>query len=395
MTTKLSSFINRIEPSPTLRISDLARKLKAEGKDIVSLSAGEPDFVTPHHICDAAIAAINAGDTHYTAVGGTAELKSAIIEKLKRENNLEYKPNQIVAATGCKQALFNLFLVLLDAGDEAIVPAPYWVSYIDIIKAANATPVVIESSIENKFKITAEQLEQAITDKTKLFVINSPSNPSGQVYSKEELAAIGAVLKKHPQIYIATDDIYEHLIFDGKFHNIINACPELYSRTIVLNGVSKSYAMTGWRLGFAAGPADIIKAMDKLQSQSTSNPCSIAQAAAIEAFRGPQQCIADMLKTYKKRHDFVISELRKIKDVECIDSDGTFYIFFSVQEILKNNPQFKSDMDFCEFLMERGLALVPGSSFGMPGFMRLSFASSDENLQKGLNKLKLSIEELQ
>jgi aspartate aminotransferase len=387
----LSNLVNRINPSPTLKITDLARSLKAKGKDIVSLSAGEPDFDTPAHICEAAIQAIKDGQTHYTPVGGTPALKDAIITKLKRDNGLDYTPANIVASTGAKQAIFNLFLALLEKGDEIIIPAPYWVSYADITLAANATPVYITAEQNQQFKITAQQLEAAITPKTKMFIINSPSNPSGQHYTQEELADLAQVLLKYPNIYIASDDIYEHLIWEGKFCNILNACPELYNRTIIINGVSKGYAMTGWRIGFAAGPKEIIGAMQKLQSQSTSNPCSIAQAAAVAAFIGPQDCISEMLKIYKKRHDFVYSKLQDIPGISCIKSSGTFYIFFNVQEVLQKNTQYKTDLELGEYLINNGIALVPGTAFGMPGYMRLSFAASEDTLQKGLDKLNSAI----
>ena len=303
----LSDRVQRIKPSPTLAITSKAAELRAQGKDIIGLGAGEPDFDTPDHIKQAAIEAINAGKTKYTPVDGTPGLKKAVIDKFKRENGLDYEAGQILVSSGGKQSFFNMALALLNDGDEAIIPAPYWVSYPDMVKVAGGVPVILETDLDSRFKITPQQLEQAITPKTRLFVINSPSNPSGMAYSKEELAALGEVLKKHPDIVIATDDMYEHILWTGQpFVNIVNACPELYDRTVVMNGVSKAYSMTGWRIGYAGGPQKLIAAMKKVQSQSTSNPASISQAAAEAALSGDQQCVKDMVKAFKERHDYVV-----------------------------------------------------------------------------------------
>ncbi|MFW5450654.1 MAG: pyridoxal phosphate-dependent aminotransferase, partial [Methylophagaceae bacterium] len=310
MEITLSQRVQSIKPSPTLAITARAAEMKATGKSIIALGVGEPDFDTPEHIKQAAITAINNGDTKYTAVDGTVVLKQAVIDKLSRDNGLEYEMNQILVSVGGKQSFFNLTQALLDEGDEVIIPAPYWVSYPDIVLLANGTPIIIEAGQDQRFKITPEQLEAAITDKTRLFVINSPSNPSGMAYTKDELTALGVVLRKYPNILIATDDMYEHILWaESGFHNMVTACPDLYDRTMVLNGVSKAYAMTGWRIGYAAGPAKLIAAMKKIQGQSTTNPASVSQAAAVEALNGSQQCIQTMLAEFKKRHDMVVERL--------------------------------------------------------------------------------------
>lgn len=393
-TTNLTNRVQRVKLSATIKISDLAKQLKSQGQDIIGLSAGEPDFATPKNICEAAINAINKGDTHYTPVAGTKSLIDAVINKFKRENSLEYAANQISVGTGCKQTIFNLFLSLLQKGDEMLTPAPAWMSYMDIAEFCHAKPILIPTTIQSSFKISPEQLDAAITPQTKLFILNSPSNPSGQAYTKEELLQLAKVLLKYPHVYIATDDIYEHLLWGSEFYNIVNVCPELKDRTIVLNGVSKAYAMTGWRIGYAAGPKEIIAAMNKIQSQSTSGACSISQAAAVEALNGDQSCLKDMLAVYKKRHDFVYEALNNIPGIKSIPSVGTFYNFFNIQEILNNNSDYKTDLDFSGYLIKQGLALVPGSAFGLDGYLRMSFAASDENLQKGLNKLSDAIKKL-
>ncbi|WP_223669288.1 pyridoxal phosphate-dependent aminotransferase [Kangiella shandongensis] len=389
MTIELSKRVQLIKPSPTLAVAAKAKELKAQGRDIVGLGTGEPDFDTPEHIKQAAINAINDGATKYTAVDGTPELKQAVISKFKRDNNLDYAPNQILVSSGGKQSFYNLCQALLNPGDEVIIPAPYWVSYPDMALLAEAKPVIIETSIEQHLKITPEQLRNAITDKTRLFVINSPSNPTGVAYSKAELKALGEVLKDYPDIVVATDDMYEHILWsDEPFTNILTACPELYDRTIVLNGVSKAYAMTGWRIGYAGGPADLIAAMKKIQSQSTSNPATPSQAAATEALNGDQSCIKPMLEAFKKRHDYLVGELNAIDGITCLPSDGTFYAFPNVQGLIdKHNCD--SDLDLAELLIEKvDLALVPGSAFGSPGHMRLSYAASMETLEKAIERLK-------
>lgn len=393
MSFPLSERVQRIKPSPTLAVTSKAAELRAQGKDVIGLGAGEPDFPTPAHIKDAAIKAMQAGHTNYTAVDGTASLKQAIIDKFKRDNDLDYTANQILVSCGGKQSFFNLSLAYLNAGDEVIIPAPYWVSYPDMVKIAGGVPVVIETSQANRFKITASQLESAITDKTKLVVINSPSNPSGVAYTKAELKALADVLIKHPNILIATDDMYEHIIWsDEGFSNILNACPELYSRTIVMNGVSKAYSMTGWRIGYVGGPLELVAAMKKIQSQSTSNPTSISQYAAEEALNGSQECVGEMLEAFKQRHRFVVDTLNQIEGVSCIDSDGTFYAFPDFSEAMKN-AGIESDVEFAEkMLSQANVALVPGSAFGSPNHMRLSFATSMEKLQTALERIKTAID---
>ncbi len=386
---RLSERVQNIKPSPTLLITAKAQELRAAGKDIIGLGAGEPDFDTPEHIKIAAIEAINSGFTKYTAVDGTPQLKQAIINKFKRDNGFDYTPEQILVSCGGKQSFFNLAQAMINPGDEVIIPAPYWVSYPDMVILADGVPVIIEAGIEQGFKITAEQLEANITDKTRLFVINSPSNPSGVAYTKAELTELGEVLRRYPQVIIATDDMYEHILWaDEPFCNILNACPDLYDRTIVLNGVSKAYAMTGWRIGYAAGPKPLIKAMKKIQSQSTSNPTSISQVAAQVALEGDQSCIADMLKEFKQRHDYVVEALNNIHGMHCIPSQGTFYAFPSVHGIINSHSEARDDVALAEFLLDKAeVALVPGSAFGAPGYMRLSYAT-------GLDTLKIAIDRI-
>ncbi len=392
---ELSNRVQTIKPSPTLAVTARAAKLKAEGKDIIGLGAGEPDFDTPQHIKDAAIAAINKGLTKYTAVGGTPGLKNAIVAKFKRENNFDFDAKQILVSCGGKQSFFNLVLSVINPGDEVIIPAPYWVSYPDIVLIAEGKPVFIDTGIEQHFKISAEQLEAAITPKTRMFVINSPSNPSGAVYTFDELKALGAVLRKHPQILIATDDMYEHILLSNdKFINIVNACPDLFPQAVVLNGVSKAYSMTGWRIGYCGGPAHIITAMENIQSQSTSNPSSISQAAAETALNGDQSCITPMVSAFKERNFFVTEQLNQIHGVRCLASDGAFYAFADVRQAMedlykKQLINAKNDIAFSEYLLENaGVAVVPGSAFGCEGYMRLSFATSLENLRQALSRIK-------
>lgn len=393
MDLQLSNRVQQIKPSPTLAVTNKANELRAEGKDIIGLGAGEPDFDTPRHIKDAAIQAIDSGQTKYTAVDGTPALKKAIIEKFKRDNQLEYEANQILVSSGGKQSFFNLALATLNPGDEAVIPAPYWVSYPDMVKIAEGTPVILETTQQTRFKITPEQLDNAINAKTRLVVLNSPSNPTGVAYSRSELEAIGKVLLKHPHVMIATDDMYEHILWnDEPFTNIVNACPELYDRTFVLNGVSKAYSMTGWRIGYAAGPAPIIAAMKKIQSQSTSNPASISQAAATEALNGPQDCVGEMVTEFKKRHDYLVEALNGLPGVECISGNGTFYAFPNFQGAIDANPNVNSDVEMAEYLLSKaGVALVPGSAFGAPGCMRLSFATSMEVLENAIARLKKAL----
>ncbi len=391
---ELSTRVQAIKPSPTLAVTARAARLKAEGKDIIGLGAGEPDFDTPQHIKDAAIGAINKGFTKYTAVGGTPSLKAAIIAKFKRDNGLEYTAKQILVSCGGKQSFFNLALAVINPGDEVIITAPYWVSYPDIVIIAEGKPVIVQAGIEQGFKMSPAQLEAAITPRTRMVVINSPSNPSGAVYTLEDLQALGAVLRKHPNILIATDDMYEHIaLTDERFVNILNACPDLYPRTMVLNGVSKAYAMTGWRIGYAAGPENIITAMENVQSQSTSNPTSISQVAAEAALNGDQSCIAPMLKAFRERHVFVVNELNNIPGVSCIMAGGAFYAFPDARKAIatlyrKGILKEATDIAFSEYLLvEGGVAVVPGSAFGSEGYIRLSFATSMENLKKALERI--------
>lgn len=392
MDLQLSDRVQNIKPSPTLAVTNRAAELRAAGKDIIGLGAGEPDFDTPKHIKDAAIKAIEDGFTKYTAVDGTPSLKKAIINKFKRDNGLSYEPNQILVSCGGKQSFFNMALALLNPGDEVVIPAPYWVSYPDMVRIAEGTPVIVETSQENRFKITAAQLEAAITEKTKLVVLNSPSNPSGVAYTEAELKALAAVLLKSPNVLIATDDMYEHILWaEGGFHNIVSVCPELYDRTVVMNGVSKAYSMTGWRIGYVGGPEELIKAMKKIQSQSTSNPTSISQYAAEAALNGSQDCIQKMLVAFKERHDYLVKALNDLPGVECIESDGTFYAFPSFKGAIAA-AGCETDVEFAEkMLIEAEVALVPGSAFGTPGHMRLSYATSMANLEKAISRLSKAL----
>ncbi len=392
---ELSNRVQTIKPSPTLAVTARAAKLKAEGKDIIGLGAGEPDFDTPQHIKDAAIAAINKGQTKYTAVGGTPGLKNAIVAKFKRENNFDFEAKQILVSCGGKQSFFNLVLSVINAGDEVIIPAPYWVSYPDIVLIAEGKPVFINTGIEQNFKISAKQLEAAITPKTKMFVINSPSNPSGAVYTLDELKALGEVLRKHPKILIATDDMYEHILLSNqKFINISKACSDLFTQTDVLNGVSKAYSMTGWRIGYCGGPAHVITAMENIQSQSTSNPSSISQAAAEAALNGDQSCMDPMILAFKERNIYVTEQLNQMNGVHCLSSEGAFYAFADIRQSMDDLYKTKlinaqNDIAFSEYLLENaGVAVVPGSAFGCEGYMRLSFATSLENLKQALSRIK-------
>ena len=386
----LSERSKNIKPSPTLAVSARAAQLRAQGKDIISLSAGEPDFDTPEHIKNAAIEAINDGQTKYTAVDGTPKLKQAIINKFQRENNLDYENNQILTSCGAKHSLYNIFQATLDPGNEVIIPAPYWASYPDMVKLAGAIPVIVGTATNNNFKMGADDLEEAITTRTRIIILNSPSNPSGQNYNKNELTALSEVLLKHPDILIVTDDIYEHIFWGPeKFTNIINVCAELYDRTIVVNGVSKAYSMTGWRIGYAAGHEKIIKEMKKMQSQSTSNPNSIAQAAAIAALDGKQDFIRECVITFRKRHDFLINELQEIADINVLASEGTFYSFPDMNKLIKKFGKILNDIELAEFFLDEAeVAMVPGSAFGVPGCMRISFATSMENLRESIKRIK-------
>jgi aspartate aminotransferase len=393
MSIELAHRVQRIKPSPTLAVAARADELKAAGLDIISLSVGEPDFDTPDFIKAAAIQAISNGFTKYTAVDGTKELKLAIIEKFARDNRLRYEPSQILVSCGAKHSIFNLFAAVLNPGDEIIIPAPYWVSYPDMAKLTDAIPVIVKADYEQHFKMTPTQLEAAITSKTRLVMLNSPSNPTGLAYTEAELKALGRILLNHPDILIASDDIYEHTLWDkSSFSNIVMACPELYERAIIVNGVSKAYAMTGWRIGYAAGPAPIIAAMKKIQSQSTSNPNSIAQVAAAAALNGDQSCITEMTTAYKARHDYVLNELCNMPGIQCEPCDGTFYIFPSVAALIEKSNSMNNDVDFAEFLLSTAeIAVVPGSAFGAPGHIRISYATSMDNLKEAMRRMHAAI----
>ncbi len=387
---KLSKRISKTKTSATIAMSMKARELIAQGKDIISLSAGEPDFDTPEHIKKAAIKSIKSGNTKYTPVDGMLPLKKAIVKKFTNENKLDYSEDQILVSAGCKQNIYNLCQATLDEGDEVLIPSPYWVSYPEIVKLSDAVPVFIETNSDTDFKVTGKMLEKHITSKTKMLLLNSPSNPSGFVYSKADLKDIGNILKKHPEIIIASDDIYEHIIFSKKnFTNILNVCPELYDQTIILNGVSKAYAMTGWRIGYAAGNKKIIGAMKKIQSQSTSCTCSVSQSAAIEALQGNKDEVDIMVKQYQERSEFLHSELNEIDGIEYKKPEGSFYAFVNVNGLIDKLEGIKDDFDLAEyFLNEANVAVVPGTAFGSKNHIRISFATSLENLEKAVDRIK-------
>lgn len=393
MDIHLSARVQRIKPSPTLAVTARAKALKAAGRDVIGLGAGEPDFDTPEHVKAAAIEAIRQGTTKYTAVDGTPELKQAVIDKFSRENGLSYAPEQVLVSCGAKHSIYNLTQALLDPGDEVIIPAPYWVSYPDMVLLAGGVPRFVAASLEQGFKISPEQLEAAIGPRTRLLILNSPSNPTGVTYSREELAALGDVLRRHPQVVVATDDIYEHIRWSAEpFCNILNACPDLHARTVVLNGVSKAYAMTGWRIGYAAGPESLIKAMKKIQSQSTSNPASVAQAAAVAALNGDQACIGVMREAFQARHDFVVQALNALPGVQCLPSQGAFYSFPDMRQAIEAIPGVNNDVELAELLLEKGgVALVPGSAFGLDGYMRLSFATDMQTLEAAMERLAATV----
>lgn len=387
MSTILSNRVQKVKPSATMAVSDKAKELKSQGIQIISMGSGEPDFDTPTNIQKAAIHAIGAGETRYTPVDGTAELKKAVCEKFKRENGLDYSANEVMVSCGGKQVFYNLCQAILNEGDEVIIPSPYWVSYPDMAILADATPIFINAGLDQDFKITPEQLEASITNKSKLLVLNSPSNPTGSVYSKSEIEALGVVLERHPHVLIISDDIYEHIRWGDEFVNIAMACPNLKDRTVILNGVSKAYAMTGWRIGYAAGPEAVIKAMKKIQGQSTSNPSSISQAAALEAITGDQSFIKMMVEAFERRHEFLVESLNAIDGIECPRSGGAFYSFPRVQGLIERIG-IKDDVEFSTYCLEKlNLAVVPGSAFGAPGYIRLSFATSMDNIKLSVEKL--------
>jgi len=388
----VSERMSRVMPSATSAVLGLAAELREAGRDVISLGAGEPDFDTPDHIKEAAIQAIRDGHTKYTAIDGTSQLKAAIQRKFERDNQLTYAPEQILVSVGAKHTLFNACMGILSAGDEAIIPAPYWVSYPDMVRIAEGEPVIIETGIEDGFKVTPEKLEAAITDKTRLLFLNSPSNPTGSCYTRAELTALGEVLLRHPNIVVLADDIYEHIHWaDEPFCSLVTACPDLYDQVVTINGVSKCYAMTGWRVGYAGGPPEVIKAMKTIQSQITSNPCSVSQVAAAAALDGDQTCIADMLKAYKARSDYIVGALNDIPGFECREGEGAFYAFPKVTEAMAAKG-LATDADLVKRILERSdVVMVPGTPFGAPGYVRLSFACSIEELEKAIDRIRSAL----
>jgi len=388
----VSRRVQSVKPSPTVALTGRVAQLKAEGKDIIGLGAGEPDFDTPSHIAEAGIEAIRKGFTRYTPVEGNADLKDAIIAKFKRENGIDYKRNQIIVSTGAKQTIYNLIMAVINPGDEAVIPAPYWVSYPDMVMLADGVPVMPYAGPDQGYKITPAQLEAAITPKTRLFILNSPSNPTGAAYTRTELRALGDVLVKHPQVIICTDDMYEHIYWAPEpFASLLTVCPELYDRTVTTNGVSKAYAMTGWRIGYCGGPVELVTAMSIIQSQSTSNPSSIAQKASVAALNGDQACVREMNKHFRARHDFLVAGLNKLPGISCLPGAGTFYAFANIEKAIKLIG-VKDDNEFAEYLLTNGgVAVVPGSGFGAPGHMRLSFACSLETLSEALKRIEKAL----
>ena len=391
----VSNNLKRIKPSPTIAVSSKAREMRAEGRDVIGLGAGEPDFDTPDNIKEAAIEAIRAGDTKYTAVDGTPALKKAIQAKFLRENNLSYNLDQITVGTGGKQVLYNTFMATVNKGDEVIIPAPYWVSYPDIILLAGGKPKIVKCDEQDNFKLTPKKLKKAISKKTKWIILNSPSNPTGSAYTKEEILELSKILIKYKKIYILSDDIYEHIIYDNFDFFTIAQVAKLKERTLTMNGVSKSYSMTGWRIGYAAGPKEIIKAISKIQSQSTSNPSSISQAAAVEALNGIQDFINTRSDSFKERRDFVVNSLNDISGISCLKPEGAFYVFPNCKKLLGKKTKLKTDKDFVEKLLEKSeVAVVQGSAFGLDGYFRISYATSMENLKKAMERIKFFCESL-
>ncbi len=396
----LSATLSRVKPSPTVGMTGKVAELRAAGKDIIALEAGQPDFDTPEHIKDAAKAAMDAGQTKYTTVDGTLELKQAIAAKFQRDNNLSYQPNQISVSTGGKQVLFNAFMATLNAGDEVIIPAPYWVSYPDMVLLAGGTPVIVEAGVGTGFRLTADQLEAAITPNTKWFLFNSPSNPTGSAYSRAELKALTDVLMRHPHVWVMTDDMYEHLVYDGfDFSTPAEVEPELYDRTLTINGVSKAYCMTGWRIGYAGGPSELITAMRKVQSQSTSCPSSISQAAAVAALNGPHDFIEDNNAAFVRRRDLVVRLLNQIDGIECPSPEGAFYVYPSIKALIGKTSAagvlIETDEDFAAALLEeQGVALVFGAAFGLSPNFRVSYAEKDEILEEACRRIQAFCEGL-
>ena len=391
----VSNSLKRIKPSPTIAVTSKAREMRAAGKDVIGLGAGEPDFDTPDNIKEAAIEAIRKGDTKYTAVDGTPALKKAIQDKFNRENNLKYNIDEISVGTGGKQVLYNAFMATINKGDEVLIPAPYWVSYPDIILLAGGKPKIVKCEEKDNFKLTPKKLKKAISKKTKWIILNSPSNPTGSAYTKDEIISLSKILLKYKKTYILSDDIYEHITYDDFKFFTIAQIDKLKKRTLTMNGVSKSYSMTGWRIGYAAGPKEIIKAMAKIQSQSTSNPTSISQAAAVEALNGTQEFIKERSDSFKERRDFVVDSLNNIKGINCLKPEGAFYVFPSCKRLLGKKTKLKTDKDFVEKLLEQSeVAVVQGSAFGLDGYFRISYATSMENLKKAMGRIKSFCENL-
>jgi aspartate aminotransferase len=391
----VSNSLKRIKPSPTIAVTSKAREMRAAGKDVIGLGAGEPDFDTPDNIKEAAIEAIRKGDTKYTAVDGTPALKKAIQDKFNRENNLKYNIDEISVGTGGKQVLYNAFMATINKGDEVLIPAPYWVSYPDIILLAGGKPKIVKCEEKDNFKLTPKKLKKAISKKTKWIILNSPSNPTGSAYTKDEIISLSKILLKYKKTYILSDDIYEHITYDDFKFFTIAQIDKLKKRTLTMNGVSKSYSMTGWRIGYAAGPKEIIKAMAKIQSQSTSNPTSISQAAAVEALNGTQEFIKERSDSFKERRDFVVDSLNNIKGINCLKPEGAFYVFPSCKKLLGKKTKLKTDKDFVEKLLEQSeVAVVQGSAFGLDGYFRISYATSMENLEKAMGRIKSFCENL-
>jgi aspartate aminotransferase len=387
---RISNRVANIKPSATITVNSRAIELRAQGHDIISLGFGEPDFDTPGHIKQAASEAMLAGETKYTPVDGTVRLKKAIVEKFRVDNQLEFTPAQIIVSNGAKQSLFNLLVSLLNIDDEVIVPAPYWVSYPDMIKLAEGQPVILNATAETDYKITPNQLAGSLNYRSRLLIINSPSNPTGKVYSADEYRALAEVLVEFPKVMIACDDIYEHIYWgEQPFCTLLNACPELAPRTVIINGMSKAYAMTGWRIGYAAGPEALVTAMRKVQGQVTSGASSISQAAAAAALEGPQDCVADMRTEYKRRYEYLVAALNQIDGIECAGCDGAFYLFPSFKAVIARMEGIRDDVELAAWMLEHaGVAMVPGTAFGAPGHLRLSFATSMENLQTCVNRIR-------
>lgn len=390
MSFKPSARVSQVKPSATIQVSTKAAELRAQGRDIVSLGVGEPDFDTPDHIKLAAKRAIDAGETKYTPTDGTPQVKNAVRKKLMRDNQLEFDLKQIIVSSGAKQSLFNAMLAMLNPGDEVLIPAPYWVSYPDMVKLADGEPVILQTEMAEDFKITPRQLEARITDRTRLLILNAPSNPTGKMYSEAELRALGEVLQQQPKVFVMTDEIYEHIYWaDYPYVSFLNACPDLRDRCLLINGVSKAYSMTGWRIGFGAGPVELIREMKKIQGQSTSNPCSISQAAAAAALVGPQDSVETMRQAFKERHDYFVPALNDLPGVTCPSCDGAYYAFPSFEQVIEQRDDIRDDVALAEYLLENaGVATVPGSAFGAPGHLRCSFATGMTQLKEAIRRLK-------